>query len=85
LTIARADIVGVSIHRRVSKGPSGLLYTYLPALIRNASGAGFQSIKLVGLGWSQEKAGAFGKWLSDELGVEFKGVEEEVADSLVKA
>ncbi len=77
LTIARREISGVSMQRRVSKSPSGTHFSYLPALHRSGLDAESQSIKLITLGWSEEKAQAFSQWLSQELGVEFKGVEEE--------
>jgi len=77
LTLARREISGVSMQRRHNKGPSGTRFTYLPALSRGASGAASQPIELITLGWSEEKAQAFSQWLSQELGVEFKGVEEE--------
>jgi hypothetical protein len=77
LAIARREISGVSMQRRVSKSPSGTHFSYLPALNRSPLDAESQSIKLITLGWSEEKAQAFSQWLSLELGVEFKGVEEE--------
>ncbi len=77
LILARREISGVSMQRRVSKSPSGTHFSYLPALSRSGLDAESQSIKLITLGWSEEKAQAFSQWLSQELGVEFKGVEEE--------
>jgi hypothetical protein len=77
LTIARREISSVSMQRRVSKSPSGSHFSYLPALNRSGSDAESQPIKLITLGWSEEKAQSFSQWLSQELGVEFKGVEEE--------
>ena len=77
LTLARREISGVSVLRRVSKSPSGSHFSYLPALSRSGLDAESQSLKLISLGWSQEKAQAFSQWLSQELGVQFKGIEEE--------
>ncbi|MGP8200670.1 MAG: DUF3592 domain-containing protein [Limisphaerales bacterium] len=77
LTLARREISGVSMQRRQNKGPSGTRFTYLPSLKRGESGTTSQPIELISLGWSEEKAQAFSQWLSQELGVEFKGVEEE--------
>jgi hypothetical protein len=73
------EICGVSMERRVSKSPSGTHFSYLPALNCDRSNRESQSIKLIPLGWSEEKARAFSQWLSQELGVEFKGVEEETS------
>jgi hypothetical protein len=80
LTLARRKISGVSMQRRVSTGPSGTHFSYLPALNCNGSSEASQSIKLITLGWSEEKARAFSQWLSQELGVEFKGIEEEIPE-----
>jgi len=77
LTLSHREISGVSMQRRQNKGPSGTRFTYLPALRRVESGMESQPIRLITLGWSEEKAQAFSQWLSQELGVEFKGVEEE--------
>jgi hypothetical protein len=85
LTIARREISGVSMQRRASKSPGGLHFSYLPALNRSGLDAESQSIKLITLGWSEEKAQAFSQWLSQELGVEFKGVEEENAGGAAKS
>jgi hypothetical protein len=77
LILARREISGVSMQRRVSKSPSGTHFSYLPALSRSGLDAEPRSMPLITLGWSGEKAQAFSQWLSRELGVEFKGVEEE--------
>jgi hypothetical protein len=77
LSISRREISAVSMQRRVSKSPSGTHFSYLPALNRDGSHVEPRSVKLVTWGWSEEKARAFSQWLSQELGVEFKGVEEE--------
>jgi hypothetical protein len=84
LSIARREISCVSMQRRVSKSPSGTHFSYLPALNRNGLDAEARPIKLITWGWSEEKARAFSQWLSQELGVEFKGVEEEVPDNAAK-
>jgi hypothetical protein len=84
LAIARGEIAGVSMQRRVSKNPSGTHFTYLPAVWRAGSSGDRRSLPLVTWGWSEQKARAFGQWLSQELGVEFKGVEEEVTEIALK-
>lgn len=78
LPIACKEISGVAVQRRVSTTPSGTYYSYLPALIRHGQAGSPQSIKLIDLGWSEEKASAFSQWLSKELGVDYKGVEDEI-------
>jgi hypothetical protein len=78
LAISRGEISGVSMQRRVSKGPSGTHFSYLPALQGHRTPTERRSWKLISWGWSEERARAFSQWLSQELGVEFKGVEEEV-------
>jgi hypothetical protein len=77
LSIARREISGVTLQRRMSNGPSGTHFSFLPALNRNGLEAESRPVKLITWGWSEEKARAFSQWLSQELGVEFKGVEEE--------
>jgi len=85
LTLARCEISGVSVQRRVSRSPSGTHFSYLPALSCGGLDAESQSVKLITLGWSREKAQAFSQWLSQELGVEFKGVEEENPECVAKS
>lgn len=85
LSISRREISGVSMQRRVSKSPSGTHFSYLPALNRDGLPAESRSIKLITWGWSEEKARAFSQWLSEELGVEFKGVEEENSGCAAKS
>jgi hypothetical protein len=77
VSIPRRELRGVAIQRRISKGPSGLRFSYLPALVQGGLNPTVQSIKLVTWGWSEKRAEAFSRWLSRELGVEFKGIEEE--------
>jgi hypothetical protein len=77
VTLSRRDISGVSLQRRVSKSPSGMHFSYLPALSGAGLDAHSRSMPLITLGWGREKAQAFSQWLSLELGVEFKGIEEE--------
>jgi hypothetical protein len=84
LSISREAISGVTLQRRASIGPSGTHFSYLPALLHNGSQAAAQSIKLITWGWSEEKAQAFSRWLSQELGVEFVGVEDESTALAVK-
>lgn len=77
ISLSRREISGVSMQRRVTESPSGMHFSYLPALNRNEARAKSQPVKLITWGWSEEKARAFSQWLSEELGVAFKGVEEE--------
>jgi hypothetical protein len=76
LTVPRREIVGVSMLRRVTRSPSGDHFTYVPALNR-AANSGPQPLKLVTWGWSEKRARVFSQWLSDQLQVEFKGIESE--------
>jgi hypothetical protein len=76
-SLPRREISGVFLQRRASTGPSGTQFSYLPALNRNGTGAESRPMKLITWGWSEAKARAFSQWLSHELGVEFKGIEEE--------
>lgn len=82
LAISRSEISGVSMQRRIRKSPGGTHFSYLPALNRNGSSAEYRSMKLVSWGWSEERARAFSQWLSQELGVEFKGIEDETSKIL---
>jgi hypothetical protein len=74
LTLARNEIRAVSLQRRITKTPSGDHFSYLPAIDRAGNEADAQPIRLVASGWTEAKASAFGHWLSDQLGVEFKGI-----------
>jgi hypothetical protein len=85
LKMALREISGVSMQRRVSKGPSGTHFSYLPALNSIGPDAQSRCLALTTLGWSEEKAQSFSRWLSEELGVEFRGVEEENAECAVKS
>jgi len=85
VSISRREISGVSMQRRMTKSPSGTHFSYLPALKRNGAHTESQPMKLITWGWSEEKARAFSQWLSEELGVEFKGVEEEIPECAVKS
>jgi hypothetical protein len=78
LRVPRSEIVAVSMHRRVSHSPSGQHFSYVPALDGAAPRAEPQILDLVNWGWTEEKATAFANWLSQQLGVPFKGVEEEL-------
>jgi hypothetical protein len=75
LLVPRGEIVAVAMRRRVSHSPSGQYYSYVPALDRAAPGSETQSLDLVNWGWQEGKARAFAGWLSQELGVPFKGNE----------
>jgi hypothetical protein len=77
LTLARHEIVGVSLQRRITKNPSGYYFSYLPAIDCAGRDGGFPTIKLVRWGWSEAKARAFAQWLSEQLAVEFKGIQGE--------
>lgn len=80
LAVARNEIGAVSLQRRMAKSPSGMHFSYLPVLKRNGGSSQSRAMKLVNWGWSRERAEAFSQWLSKELGVEFKGVEDEQAE-----
>ena len=84
LTIARSEISGVSLQKRVSKGPSGKHFSFLPALNRGGLAADMESIELITWGWSEKKARVFSEWLSQELGVKFQGVQEEKPECVAK-
>jgi len=75
--VPRREIVAVAMHRRVFNSPSGQYFSYVPALDRVAPGSEAQSLDLVDWGWKEGKARAFGGWLSRELGVPFKGMDED--------
>jgi hypothetical protein len=72
LTLARNEIRAVSLQRRVTKTPSGDYFSYWPAIDRLDPESGSPAIKLGRWGWTEARASAFGKWLSGQLGVEFK-------------
>jgi hypothetical protein len=82
LSLARREISSVSLQRRASKGPSGTHFSFLPALNHNGPEAQSRPMKLITWGWTEAKARAFSQWLSQELGVEFKGIEEEENGSM---
>jgi hypothetical protein len=75
LTLARNEILGISLQRRIAKTPSGDYFSYLPAIDRVSNESESPRIRLVTWGWTEAKACAFGQWLSGQLGVEFKGVQ----------
>jgi hypothetical protein len=75
VALARNEILAVSLQRRVTKTPSGEYFSYLPAIDRTGDVPGSPAIKLVTWGWTEAKASAFGKWLSGQLEVEFKGIQ----------
>jgi len=75
LIVPRGEIVGVSMRRRVSNSPSGQHFSYVPALDRAAPNAEAQSLLLVKWGWTEGKARAFAQWISQQLGVPFKGMD----------
>ncbi len=80
LLVPRGEMVAVSMRRRASPSPSGQYFSYVPALERAALNAQPQSLELVNWGWREGKARALAGWLSQELGVPFKGMEEETKD-----
>jgi hypothetical protein len=77
VTFPRGEIAGVCVQRRVSRLSSGSFYSYLPSLEWRETGAGLRREALSPCGWTEEKARAFSQWLVGQLGLEFKGVEEE--------
>lgn len=79
LSISQRAIGGVCLQRRSTNSPSGTHFSYLPALSPVVTAAEPPVMPLVSWGWNEEKARAFGQWLSGELGVEFKGIQEEKA------
>lgn len=74
--LPRGEVVAVTMRRRVSNSPSGQHVSYIPAVERLAPGADAQSLELLDWGWQEEKARAFGVWLSRELGVPLKAAED---------
>jgi hypothetical protein len=84
VALPRREISGVCLQRRVSKGPSGTHFSYLPALNCNGAEAKSGPLKLITWGWSEERARSFSQWLSQELGVEFKGIEDEEPQGMAK-
>jgi hypothetical protein len=77
LKLARNEILGICLQRRITRNPSGNYFSYLPALDCAGQGAGSPVIRLVTWGWTEAKGRAFAEWLSEQLGVEFKGVQAE--------
>jgi hypothetical protein len=77
VTLPRREIAGVCVQRRVSRLSSGSFYSYLPALDRKEAGAAPRREALSPCGWSEEKARSFSQWLVGQMGLEFKGIEEE--------
>jgi nitrogen fixation-related uncharacterized protein len=78
LRVPRSEIVAVSMHRRVSHNPSGQHFSYVPALDCSSPNTEPQLLDLVSWGWTEGKASAFADWLSQQLGVPFKGTEEKI-------
>jgi hypothetical protein len=74
LSLARNEIVGVSLQCRVARTPSGDYFSYVPVIDRVGSESERPNVRLITWGWSEAKAFAFCQWLSGQLGVEFKGV-----------
>jgi hypothetical protein len=77
VTLAREEIIGICVERRATKNPSGYHFSYLPAIDHAGRDADVAKIKLVRWGWTEAKARAFAQWLSDQLGVEFKGIQSD--------
>jgi hypothetical protein len=77
LSLARNEILAVSLQCRITKTPSGDYFSYLPAINRVANEPELPTIRLVTWGWTEAKARAFGQWLSGQLGVEFKGIQAD--------
>ncbi len=84
ITIPRTEITGVSMQRRVNKSPSGTHFSYLPSLKSKGPTAGAGTLKLVTWGWTEARARSFTQWLGQELGVEFKGIEDESPEQVVR-
>jgi hypothetical protein len=79
LLVPKGEIVAVALRRRVTRAPSGEYFSYVPALDRAVPGAEAQSLDLINWGWNEWKARAFAGWLSDQLGVPLKSMEDEPA------
>ncbi len=75
LTIARNRIQAVSVRRRTTKTPSGDYFSYLPMIDCVAADPASPSVNLISWGWTEAKARSFGLWLSEQLGVEFRGIQ----------
>ncbi len=75
LTVPLREMVAVGLHRRVSHSPSGRFTSYVPALERSQANGEPQQLLLVNWGWTEGKARAFSAWLSQQLGIPFKGTD----------
>ena len=56
--------------------PSGQHVSYVPAVDRAPQNAQPCTLDLVNWGWTEAKARSFANWLSQKLGVRFKGMED---------
>jgi hypothetical protein len=77
LRVPLSEIVAVSMHRLVRHRPSGRHLSYVPSLDRAVPGGPPQPMRLAEWGWTEPEARTLAGWFSEELGVPFKGVEEE--------
>jgi hypothetical protein len=75
LIIARNSIQAVSMRRLTTKTPSGYYFSYLPVIDCVAEDSVAPSVNLISWGWTEAKARSFGLWLSEQLGVEFRGIQ----------
>lgn len=81
LTVPRREIAGVSLLRRVSRLASGNHDSYLPAVARLDGERGVRRERLMPWGWTEERARGFTHWFCAQMGLEFKGVEDEPPDA----
>ncbi len=81
LSVPRSEIVAVSMHRRISHSPSGQHFSYVPTLECAPTNSESHVLDLVSWGWTEGKASAFADWLSQQLGVPFRGIEAETQDA----
>jgi hypothetical protein len=70
-------ITAVSLQKRVTHTRSGSYESYVPSLHCERNDLSLHDAPLAGWGWNEEKARAFGLWLSQRLGIEFAGVRDE--------
>lgn len=78
ISVEKDALAGVCVQRRVSRLTSGSYYSYLPAL-QCADPIGSRYEALSPWGWTEQRARAFSEWLGQQIGLEFKGVQEEPA------
>jgi hypothetical protein len=73
--IALNKIEAVSVRRRTTKTPSGDYFSYSPVIDCIEEDSALPQVNLISWGWTEAKANSFGLWLSEQLGVEFRGIQ----------